>query len=258
MALADRQAAFGAALLDNRLPAPQGLLGPDGKPSSRRFAVYRNNVIVGLIDALSDSFPVLRRVVGDDFFRAMAGFYARTEPPESPVLLAYGAGIPAFLEIFPPVAHLPYLPDLARLERAWVEAYHAAEAVPADVSPLLAMAPAMLGALRFGFHPSARLIRSAFPVLTIWQMNQPGQTPAPVDMTRTEDVLILRPVAEVTIQPLAPGVAGFLVRLMAGATLSSAAAASFVEAPQFDFAKALSALFLSGALTGWHGGAATS
>ncbi|MGV8985634.1 MAG: DNA-binding domain-containing protein [Cypionkella sp.] len=252
MSLADRQSAFGAAILDNRLPAPEGLVGPDGKHSPRRFAVYRNNVIVGLIDALSDAFPTLRRVVGDEFFRAMAGFYARTEPPVSPILLNYGGGIPAFLEIFPPVAHLPYLADLARIERAWVEAYHAAEAVPADVSPLLAMTPAVLGGQRFSFHPSVRVIRSVHPVLTIWQINQPGQTPAPVNMTVAEDALILRPIAEVTIQRLDPGVAGFLQRLMAGSALSAAAAASFVETPRFDFAKALSALLLSGALTGWQ------
>lgn len=252
MLLADRQSAFGAALLDNRLAVPEGLVGPDGKPSPRRFAVYRNNVIVGLIDALSDAYPTLRRVLGDDFFRAMAGFYARTEPPASPILLNYGGGIPAFLRIFPPVAHLPYLADLARIERARIEAYHAAEAIPADVAPLLAMKPAVLGQQSFSFHPSVRLIRSAHPVLSIWQINQPGQDPAPLDMAVPEDAMILRPVAEVTVLRLDPGVAGFLQRLMDGTTLSAAAATGFSEVPRFDFAKALTALFLSGALTGWR------
>lgn len=252
LTLGDRQSEFGAAILDNRLPAPAGLVGPDGKPSPRRFAVYRNNVMAGLIDALADAFPVIRRLVGDEFFRAMAGFYARKEPPSSPILLSYGAGFPAFLETFPPVAHLPYLPDVARLERAWVEAFHAAEATPADVTPLLAMPPAVMGAQRFSFHPSLRLIRSSHPVLTVWQMNQAGQTTAPLEMGVPEDVMILRPVAAVTVQRLTPGAAEVLERLIAGEALSQAATAGFVATPRFDFAKAVSALFLSGAITGWH------
>lgn len=252
MTLADRQRGFGAAILDNRLPTPAGLVGPDGQPSARRFAVYRNNVMVGLIDALTDAFPAVHQLVGDGFFRAMAGFYARTEPPASPILLDYGAGFPAFLAVFPPVAHLPYLADVARIERGWVEAYHAAEATPADVTPLLHLTPAALGAQRFAFHPSLRLIRSPFPARTIRAMNQPGQPQTPIDLTTPEDTMILRPVAEVTLQGLAPGCATFLQNLLDGATLSAASAAGFVETPRFDFAKALSGLLLSGALTGWH------
>jgi hypothetical protein len=252
MQLADRQRDFGAAILDNRLPAPPGLVGPDGLPSARRFAVYRNNVMVGLIDALADAFPVLRQLVGDQFFRAMAGVYARAEPPGSPVLLAYGAGFPGYVALFPPLAHMPWLADVARLERAWLEAYHAAEAVPADVTALLALPPADLGALRFSLHPSLRLVRSGHPVLTIWHTNQPGQTPAPLAMDQPEDVLILRPAAEVQLVRLDPGVAAFLAQIQAGETLSDAATAGFLATPRFDFAKALSALFLSGALTAWH------
>ena len=143
MSLADRQRRFGAALLDNRLAPPNGLIGPDGKPSATRFAVYRNNVMTGLIEALSDAFPVLKRLVGDEFFRAMAGVYARAEPPDSPILLHYGAGFPAYIALFPPLKDFAGLADVARLERAWTESYHAIEAAPADVAPLLTLPPAV-------------------------------------------------------------------------------------------------------------------
>ena len=69
--LADRQREFGAAILDARRPPPRGLVGPDGAPSARRFAVYRNNVVVGLIETLKDAYPVVHRLVGAEFFRAM-------------------------------------------------------------------------------------------------------------------------------------------------------------------------------------------
>ncbi len=250
--LADMQRGFGAALLDNRLPVPAGLVGPDGKPSTRRFAVYRNNVMVGLIDALSDAFPTVRQLVGDAFFRAMAGVYARLEPPSSPVLLHYGAGFPDFLTNFPPLKDLPFLPDIARIERAWVEAYHAADAVCADVEPLLHMSPNQIGAHCVRFHPSARLQCSAYPAFSIWQANQPGQTALVPDMAVAEDCLIMRPVTEVSIRRLLPGVAPFLQKLIDGASLSNAATAGFLATPHFDFAKALSDLLLSGALIGWR------
>ncbi len=249
--LADRLSAFGAALLDNRLPAPEGLVGPDGKPSARRFAVYRNNVMVGLIDALADTFPAIKRLVGDEFFRAMAGVYARAEPPASPVLLHYGEGFPDFLTAFPPLKDLPFLPDVARLERAWIDAYHAAEAAPADVAPLLHMTPQELGMQRFRFHPSVRLVRSAFPALSIWQMNRSGAAVSPLDMTQPEDSVILRPFSEVMATRLFPGAAAFWQGLMAGETLTQASTAGFLETPRFDFPQALSALLLSGALAGW-------
>ena len=128
--LDERQRDFAAALLDAERPAPEGLVGPDGEPSARRFAVYRNNVVVGLVDALADAFPAVRRIVGDEFFRAMAGAHALREPPTSPILLDYGAKFPDFIAGFPPVTGLPYLADVARIERAWREAYYAQEAEP--------------------------------------------------------------------------------------------------------------------------------
>ena len=73
-------------------------------------------------------YPVTRRLVGDDFFRAMARAFVAAQKPRSPVLIHYGADFPAFVEAFEPAREIPYLTDVARLENAWVEAYHAAEA----------------------------------------------------------------------------------------------------------------------------------
>jgi hypothetical protein len=128
--LGHRQTAFARAVLDAAAPVPPGLIGPDGQPSATRFAVYRNNVVLGLIDALKAAFPVVCALVGEDFFAAMARAHAVETPPASPVMHDYGADFPAFIARFAPAASLPYLADVARLEWAWVEAYHAAEAWP--------------------------------------------------------------------------------------------------------------------------------
>ena len=252
MPLAERQHDFGLALLDAKMPMPAGLVGPDGQPCPRRFDVYRNNVVAGLIAALGDAYPVVSRLVGLEFFRAMAAAYVTRHPPQSPILLAYGAGFPRFLASFPPVKSLPYLSDVARIERAWVEAYHAPDQNPAEVTPLLTLPPARLGAVRVSLHPSLRLIASHFPALTIWQSNLPGNTPAPVDLTIGETALILRPRHEVVVQKLTLGATAFFAGLQEGDTIMQAAAKSIAQDPVFDFAGNLSTLLLSGAVVGWQ------
>ncbi len=132
---------FATALLDPARPVPPGLIGPDGKPSARRFNVYRNNVVAGLTRVLREGFPATARLVGDEFFAATAREYAMGEPPDTPMLFDYGKGFPDFLERFAPVAHLPYLPDVARIERAWVEAYHAPEACALHPSAFARLGP---------------------------------------------------------------------------------------------------------------------
>src|ERR1700733_1305928 len=98
----DWQSDFATALLDPILPIPQGLIEPGGSSSAKRFAVYRNNVVASLIDALRESFPAPLRIVGEDFFAAMARVYVRSDPPRSPILLEYGSGFANFIQKFEP------------------------------------------------------------------------------------------------------------------------------------------------------------
>src|SRR5689334_8738140 len=111
----DSQRVFAESLLASSRPMPPGLVGPDGEPSPKRFAVYRNNVVVGLVDALRGNFPAVCRIVGEEFFRALARAYATRHPPASPVLLDYGGGFPDFIATFEPAAPLPYLADVAKI-----------------------------------------------------------------------------------------------------------------------------------------------
>ncbi len=171
--------AFARALADPASPAPAATLGRHGRPDSRRFAVYRNNVAVGLTRALEARFPVTRRLVGDEFFRATASAFIAVCKPRDAVLIRYGAEFPDFLATFPAARELTYLPDVAAFENAWVEAYHAAEAEPLALSALSAVAPERLELLRFVFHPAARLLRFATAAASIWAAHQSEGEPAP-------------------------------------------------------------------------------
>ncbi|HTT04417.1 MAG TPA: DNA-binding domain-containing protein, partial [Steroidobacteraceae bacterium] len=130
--LAEQQAEFSAGLLAAVAVLPSGWVGPDGQPDAKRFGVYRNNVASSLIEALREGYPAVHRLVGDEYFSAVARVFIQAYPPESPVMLEYGAAFPPFLQAFEPLASLPYLADVARIERAWHEAYHSPDGAPSS------------------------------------------------------------------------------------------------------------------------------
>ena len=178
-------AAFAAALLDPGLPCPPGLRAWNGSDPGRRFAVHRNNVVASLAEALADAYPVVAELVGADFFRAMASAYVRRHPPRSPVLALHGAGFPDFIAGFAPAAGLPWLADVARLERARVEACHAPDGEPSATDWLQ--------------HPSLRVVRSTHPVVSIWAAHQGQGALEDVDLGQPECALVARPGLEVLV-----------------------------------------------------------
>lgn len=231
-----RQQAFGEALRDASLPTPGGILGRGGEPGERRFNVYRNNVVTGQVSTLGDAYPVTARLVGDDFFRAMARDYVLAHPPGTPMMFDYGADFPAFIDVFPAARELPYLGDVARIERAWVEAYHSPEASPLsglDLRNLLAGSDLRSSTLQL--HPAMRVLRSAFPALSIWEVNTGAARHRTIDLDEgPEDVLMVRPIADVQLHRLPEGGATFFLSLSKGCSLVDAAEQAIADDPLFD------------------------
>ena len=165
-------AVFSAALLEPDRETPALVSGPAGKAAAKRYNVYRNNVTVSLIDALAAVYPAVQRITGVEFFRAMARFHVRETPPTSPLLFEYGRDFPAFIERYEYAQGLPWLADTARIERAWLDAYHAADAAPLIASDLASFPPERLADLVFAPHPATRLVRSRFAAVTIFAANR--------------------------------------------------------------------------------------
>ena len=251
--LAELQRGFAAALLDPALPTPAGLVGPDGMPSSRRFAVYRNNVMVGLTQTLKDAYPAVHRIVGSEFFHALARACVLGALPRSPMLFDYGAGLPDFIDRFEPASVLPYLADVARIEWAWIEAYHSAEATPIGPSAFSELGPDLLPNVTLVLHPSVRIVRSGFPALTIWRMNVEGGIPHRVDLAAGgEDALILRPEAEVEVRSIPKGSADFILALSSGRSVLAAFEQALGADPRFDLSANLTDLIQVGAVIGFR------
>ena len=235
---------FATALLDPALPCPAGLVVWNGSDPASRFAVYRNNVVVSLVDALADTFAVTLATVGEEFFRAMAREFVFAHPPRSPLLTFYGRGFADFVAGFAPAACVPWLADLARLEMLRVEAYHAADADPLPAAAIAALLgePERLPALRLRCHPSAALLRSSWAVHSLWAAHGDDGDPAGVDPCRPETVLVVRRGSDVATQALPQALAAFIAALMRGENLAAAAHAGQSVDGGFDLAVAFAAL----------------
>lgn len=161
-----------------------GPLGPESGPA---FEIYRNNYRQGLARALSQSFPVVEALVGEPFFAAMALTYVERSPPTSRLLRSYGDGFAAFIDTFEPAAVVPYLADVARLEFALVEAYYASDDAdsPASTQGALGVESQLV------WRSSTRLMRSNYPIVSIWQAHKQGDDLAGLDW-RPEAALVVR------------------------------------------------------------------
>jgi len=228
------EAAFRAAL--NVDDVPPGLTAPDPAEVPRRFAVYRNNVAVGRARALAARFPAVERLVGPAFMAAAARAFAAAHPPQGPVLHDWGGAFPGWLAGFAPVAHLPWLGDVARIEDLRARAVHAADAPCADPAGLAVADP---GAVRLRLAPSVAAYASDHPAVAIWAAQQPG---APSGSPGAGPSFALigrgRDFAVLTL-PLTAADHAFLSALMSGARLGPAS-------EQGDPAPVLTALLTHG------------
>jgi len=248
----ETQKQFAAALRDPGSPLPEAISNTNGRTSLKRFNVYRNNVAVGLIDALADTYPVVQALVGDDFFKSIARNFTRLFLPGSPVLLNYGEDFADFIATQSETAPTPYLSDVARLEWAWNRAYHAADKAPIGIADLADNPEGTVAHLSLQFHPSVQFLKSDWPIVSIWQAHQEkdpqnllGQLP-----DRGEQALVVRPKMTVQTRVLDPVAYAFIKALYDGHTLGQASPLVIDTGP-LDLSGHLAALFETGAIVGF-------
>ena len=245
------QESFSAALLNPRTPAPTGIVGYNDD-IDRRFAVYSNNVQSGLINALATSYPVVAQLVGEAFFQAMAQMFIQKYPPDSPVMSTYGSQFAGFINSFAPARSVPYLADVARLERLCVQAFHAAD-ICAVNPELLAQAldnPEGLAQLHLQLHPGVASLQSPYAIAALWAAHQsPGQIQG-LNPRQPQSVLVLRNELRVEVFAVSSGCAVFVHLLKGGNTLGLAAGHALEADPDFDLGQALALLISHNTITG--------
>jgi hypothetical protein len=256
-AFAEFQQSFAATVRGLAAELPVNLRAATAARAESGVAVYRNNVMSGLIKVVAARFPVVRRLMGEDCFFEKVRCFIAAEPPRSPLLLDYGDRFPQFLRRPGDDACIAYIADIADLEIARGKAYHAADAVPLPPQAFAAIPAEQLAGLRLSLHPSVSLLQSQFPVVSIWRANQEGGDVA-LRQWRPEAALIARPALEVEVWNLPPGGFAFLTALSRGAAMAEAAEAATHAAPDFDLAVNLSVLIEARIVTGVLGDEASA
>ena len=212
------------------------------------FAVYRNTVRKGCIDALVANYPAVARLVGEEWMRAAAAEFIRIHPARSPLLLEYGAEFAAFLKTFEPAAELPYLAGVARLDRFWTEAHFARDESPLAAERVAALGQDDLARARLRPHASARWAWfDELPVFSVWSRNRNGTGDAGDIAWHGEGALVVRPRDSVQAIAIACADVAFLEACAAGRTLAEAALAALEADGAADLAQSMARLLAAGA-----------
>ncbi len=248
--LSEIQQRFRDAVLSADNTALTSMVGAPGNAPgaiAARIAVYRATVQGSLIEVLAATFPVVKRVVGDSFFKGLAGRFIIAAPPAVPQLSAYGADFADFIAREDVGHRLPYLADTARLEWARNESYFAADTEPFNPSNLAVLSPDAMARVVLRLHPATRLVASDFPIYRIWETNQPQVIDVPqINMRLGQAALVSRKGYQVITRALTPPDAAFVAAVAAGKNLREAADVALKGDAAFGLQAALQAHFING------------
>jgi hypothetical protein len=223
----------------------------NGIPGDQRLGIYRNNAYQSFTQSLRGTYPVVERLVGEEFFRYAAREYITQYPATSGNLHDFGGSFCEFLSAFEPAASLTYLPDVARLEWYYERVYYEAHSPPLNPAALTGVPEERYGDLRFVLNPACRLLRSDYPILRIWQVGQAEYEDEPsVDFNSGGDTLLLirTRTLNVEIQRIETGEFTLLHGLADGLDFAAACEAALDSQADFDVAASFRKHIAQGAL----------
>ena len=251
--LAAFEAAFAAAMAPGAdataCAAAAALAVDDGIPAAARLQYYRNNVDAVFEGALARTYPVLLRRVGAEHFSTLAREYRSAHPSPSGDLHWVGQRFPDWLAERHAGGEYQWLADLARIEWACEDVLVCERRPAAGIGLLATVAAESLGDLSLELQPCLRCVASPYPVWSVWQANQPGQSGAPVDPSLgAQQVVVAQDDAGLVLHAVSPSRWRFVAALAGGSSLAGAVESAAL--PPDDLAGALGWLFESGLVTG--------
>lgn len=205
MSLAELQQQFAHAVITGEaLPA----LLAGRVPPEAALSVHRDTIMGALTNALRLSHPTVDALVGERFFDRTARIFAEANLPMAASLSGYGDCFAAFLAGFPPAAALPYLPDVARLDRVIETALRA---------PVTARRFVLDAAVSMALPQSLTVLRLDYPAADIRAALGDDQALAAI-VTAPEEhfVLVWRKDSEAAVRRVSPATGKFLAALLAG------------------------------------------
>ncbi|GJL91631.1 HvfC/BufC family peptide modification chaperone [Hyphococcus sp.] len=214
------------AIRSNAPPAVDPNLGRRDLQTAAGMTVYRNNVRAAFLRVLRETFPVVLRLVGEEYFRFLAHEYFRAHPSSDPLVARYGDSFPKFIASVETAVSLPYLPGVARLELAWLSAYHGTDADCLESEQILAQLQSYPNQMVIDLHPATRFVSSKYPVHAIWRHNRDEKS-SPLTLSDAgEYVMLKRPAHQVFTETMEEPLWSALLQLNAGKTLGDVLAAA--------------------------------
>lgn len=232
---------FAQAIVQGREPSSQIDTQYTNYSLSTAVEVYRNNYLGNLHDALAGAYPVIKQLVGDDFFRLLGLRYLEQYPSRSANLHHYGAELADFLASFQPAQELAYLPDVATLEWACHVAYFENDEVPFDLNRLSQYPPEQYPRLIFRLHPAVRIVRSIYPLSAIWQAHQSGAASNfHIDLDSGASIALVSRIANIVqVVELSQAEAEWLQLIQAEKPLGISTETTLEQHPDFDLQNTL-------------------
>lgn len=210
------------------------LKGP--KPlAARRFALYLNNSEQAWHRALAHAYPVLKTLVGDECFRALARDYSQFYSSQSGDLNEFGVYFADFIRHLELISQYPYFADMVRLEWQIHRAYYAAHDASLSVEDWTALTPEEVAHAQIEFHPAFSLFTSNWAVIDIWRAHQLDNPIWPARIESPNVGMIVRPAWRVEVLSLAPDAFEALESLYQGHTVEEAITRALGVNPHFDF-----------------------
>jgi len=217
-----------------------GCVNGDGHDLAHRIDVYRRSIVGNLVRALHATYPVVAKIVGEAFFKALSRAYVRAHPSQSGDLNEYGFQFAQFVSEWPHARDLAYLPDVASMEWLVQQAYYATNFEP-DLTTLGECSPERYGELLFEFHPAFSRMDSQWPLDAIWRVNSERyEDDMTVDFTQGAKLVISRRDEMVHVDALTSAQATFIDALVSKLSLSEATEKACVVDPNFDLSACLS------------------
>lgn len=237
-ASAQRNGRFARGLLDPDVAVPDFVSPVGGMPAGRRYAIYRNNVVVGLMEAMQAAYPSLLALMGEAVFARTVRTFIADNPPRSAMMQRYGEDFADFVDGFEPLRGSRFLADVARLESAWLVAYHAADAAVLTGDDLTGLDPEGVMQLVLDPHPALALVASDHPLADLFAFRYAPPADG-IDLTMAQNVMVTRPALSVLVTAIDPSQFAFVKALGEGARLGEAAQAALSGDAAFDLAGAL-------------------
>lgn len=140
--------------------------------TKEQLFIYQQSIHDGLINALQQIYPVCVKLVGDRYFYSMAKKYVLSTPSRSADLSHYGKSFSTYIKQHPVLTSVPYLSDIAKLEWAYHQIFHAKNETELNIESIYKYSAEQLTKCIFSLPISHHFITSHFPVDRIWEMHQ--------------------------------------------------------------------------------------